>query len=818
MQETLEQKIARLERAILKGGGPGLKSESPATKKIGGTTARPGSVRSGYGVDANKLPRIDKLVDKLANAIEFGVDSRFFGVPGIAVDAIEAALRPDYSFEDMRNLRQERIQSLPTTVQIGASVVGGRGGSAPSVAKAIPQFGKWAAAQGSKLGWEGVRNRALAGLVEGAGQGVASGVGENVGSTSGVINPALMGLGFGAGLGTAAPALMGGLRWAGESTGVLKPGMSDAKRLAVEALEIATGKTPSKPVTPRDRFDAPSRDVDILGDDALALARGSGRTIAGRAAGRIEYGDEAGQELPNMRAVVKQTTGVGEEEARRINLDRTNLKEAREAAEPTMTSGLNALERTTGRTPDIRGELDRLEQLRLGDEGPVKAAYKAAEAASARNGAVIPPEWSEFLKQREGAAAFLRAIERREAEGLLAFKEKRPHNPLPYETIGGKKVTLPDAQAWFEMRQELAHLADLNPSAPAPKLSPAAIAINRDLHNVAEANQSFEYNAANDILKQIIGDEDAYKTGLREISGLPVPDKMLTASLDAVEEGRRRVALIGDPVAKQQALQRVAMTEKAMQFFIAQQMKTGQSVKEMLEKLKDPRSDISRQFALAGIPESFAASQRGYEMVPRELQRNLGLGIFEADVGSFPSVRKEMAKSPTARRVVQESVGAAAQDRLTGGNRLDLDVPGREEAFGLGTRTPEGLGTAKATERSWSAAKTLRESIIGGEGKITPPDAGSRMDKIFRAATPSVTWTASRLAHAMAESGKIEGTESMAKEIMRLVLSEPGSTAKAIAELQAIRGKYAATAQRAAGLLGRASGTAGSSANDPLRP
>jgi hypothetical protein len=70
----------------------------------------------------------------------------------------------------------------------------------------------------------------------------------------------------------------------------------------------------------------------------------------------------------------------------------------------------------------------------------------------------------------------------------------------------------------------------------------------------------------------------------------------------------------------------------------------------------------------------------------------------------------------------------------------------------------------------------------------------------------------------MAESGKIEGTESMAKEIMRLVLGEPGSTAKAIAELQAIRGKYAAAAQRAAGLLGRASGAGGSISNDPIRP
>ena len=335
---------------------------------------------------------------------------------------------------------------------------------------------------------------------------------------------------------------------------------------------------------------------------------------------------------------------------------------------------------------------------------------------------------------------------------------------------------------------------------------------------MAKANQSAEYNAADDILKQIIGDEDAYKTGLREIPGLPVPDKMLTASLDAAEEGRRKIPLISNLVERQQALQRVAMTEKAMQFLIAQQIKTGESVKEMLEKLKDPRSDLSRQFKLAGIPESFAASQRGYEMVPRELQRNMGLDIFEAKVGSFPSVRKEMAKSPTARRVVQESVGAAAQDRLTGGNRLDLDVGSKMEAFGLGTRTPEGAGTAKATERSWSAAKALRESIIGGPDPVKTPDAAGKLDKFMRKVTPSVTWTASRLAHSMAESGKIEGTESMAKEIMRLVLGEPGSTAKAIAELQAIRGKYAAAAQRAAGLLGRASGAAGSISNDPIRP
>ena len=74
--------------------------------------------------------------------------------------------------------------------------------------------------------------------------------------------------------------------------------------------------------------------------------------------------------------------------------------------------------------------------------------------------------------------------------------------------------------------------------------------------------------------------------------------------------------------------------------------------------------------------------------------------------------------------------------------------------------------------------------------------------------TPSTTWTISKILHAVSEAFAGKGRDAMAEEIVRIVLSEPGSTVSAIKQLQSIRGANAAVAMKAAGILGRMSGSA----------
>jgi len=192
--------------------------------------------------------------------------------------------------------------------------------------------------------------------------------------------------------------------------------------------------------------------------------------------------------------------------------------------------------------------------------------------------------------------------------------------------------------------------------------------------------------------------------------------------------------------------------------------------------------------------------------------RTLGLDIFNtpsvptslAPAKSLEMMRRDMSRmSPEERIIVQQGGGAALEGMRKKGLNLDPGTDEWNEQLFLASKGAPEAQVYRDAAGSWTTAKALENLLLGSKGPTTPINAGTFMDRAVRTVTPSATWTASRVAQALSQSGADADTDSMASELVRIVLDKPGSIERSIAELNMIRGARAAVASRAANMLAR---------------
>lgn len=993
MQETLAEKRDRLAREREERGrtgqsDPSVSSEastSPVAKKVGGITPKPGSVRSGYAVDSGQRPRIDETQSLTGNAIENAVDSRFWGAPGIATDALEAALRPDYSFSDMRDLRQERMESLPTALRIGSSIGGSLGSGALTAAKAIPALGRYAEKYAEGLGWKALGKRTLARLAEGGVSGGATALGETVGTSRGV-DPGQVAAAtaLGAGFGATVPVFTGSARWLGEAVGALDPSMPAGRRLAIAALEAASGRSPFRESSAPVPYGATVRDIDTAGlpvdkarGDVGAALRGATKTIAGRTVAEEMLASDAAREAGAMRDAAEHATGVSRDQGSALSVAHNKIVEARELAnkearaayelakqrefgalrnwevndaagnrargqeiadqQARVAAAKNAYDVTEaerrlahvkagqdaseawaaakdareGRSVDARKTYRETEALRRADHEAKKLAFDESERGmgdvldvlgSVGDGRAVPnphttlanittarttfaekafpeagrslagvPYKAEEMAARVAKSPVLQKAWRAAVVKRLEVTTADPsYPPLPTKTVNGEVIAVPDAVAWNDMQQFNQQASETIPGAR--PLDTSQLAISGALKHAGwlAEGQHPKYQEIDAAFKKSWDEERALVASSKPMSwdlNPQHPNQSLGARLEA------RATMSPEDVVKDQNIIRAK--------FGAMIKDSNLSPGELVKRLGESESKESAMVLLGwgpgarqeiigklGRPSNPGSYQGGpkpvkeppvpslvkqgkyipspepeveapippwlsapkppevaQEPVPgmvsgREQNFATGRKIFETpmDAGAkdpafdIPNeISRRAALSAADRATAQQAGGAALQARLGEGGDVSPDANGKfTDQFlaqlGLASKSPQDAKIFEDASRSWSGARALRESLVGGEGPATIPNAASPWDKFVRQLTPSATWTASRMAHALAESGAHANTQGMAAEIVRIVLGEPGSTVSAIKQLRAIRGKDAAVAMKAAGILGRVSG------------
>lgn len=209
---------------------------------------------------------------------------------------------------------------------------------------------------------------------------------------------------------------------------------------------------------------------------------------------------------------------------------------------------------------------------------------------------------------------------------------------------------------------------------------------------------------------------------------------------------------------------------------------------------------------VSGREQNFATGRKIFET-----PMDAGAGNPAFDIPN--EIDRRLALSAADRATAQQAGGAALQARLAEGGNVSPDANGKfTDQFlaqlGLASKSPQDAKIFEDASRSWSGARALRDALVGGQVPSTVVDAASLATKGGRMVTPSTTWTISKILHAVSEAFAGKGRDAMAEEIVRIVLGEPGSTVSAIKQLQSIRGANAAVAMKAAGILGRMSGSA----------
>ena len=212
------------------------------------------------------------------------------------------------------------------------------------------------------------------------------------------------------------------------------------------------------------------------------------------------------------------------------------------------------------------------------------------------------------------------------------------------------------------------------------------------------------------------------------------------------------------------------------------------------------------------VPATEVAPQVIEEESRNQFLRILGLDIFKtpsvptslAPAKSLEMMRGDMSRmSPEERIIVQQGGGAALEGMRKKGSNLDPRTDEWNEQLRLASKGEPEAQAYRDAAGSWTTAKTLENLLLGDRGPATAINAGTVWDRAVRTVTPSATWTASRIAQALSQSGADADTDSMASELVRIVLGTPGSIERSIAELNMIRGARAAVASRAASMLGR---------------
>lgn len=212
------------------------------------------------------------------------------------------------------------------------------------------------------------------------------------------------------------------------------------------------------------------------------------------------------------------------------------------------------------------------------------------------------------------------------------------------------------------------------------------------------------------------------------------------------------------------------------------------------------------------VPATKVAPQVIEEESRNQFLRALGLDIFNTPSIPVPSalaksletMRGDMSRmSPEERIIVQQGGGAALEGMRKKGLNLDPGTDEWNEQLLLASKGAPEAQVYRDAAGSWTTAKALENLLLGSKGPTTPINAGTFMDRAVRTVTPSATWTASRVAQALSQSGVDADTDSMASELVRIVLDKPGSIERSIAELNMIRGARAAVASRAANMLAR---------------
>lgn len=431
----------------------------------------------------------------------------------------------------------------------------------------------------------------------------------------------------------------------------------------------------------------------------------------------------------------------------------------------------------------------------------------------------------------------------REAENnrLERIANDPSYPPLPEMTIEGKIVKVPDAEFWQDVQTANAQAANTIPDAK-PLKGARVYQNSAKVHNDWLAiNQHRDFKAA----------DAAFKKSWDEQRDFILSTKSLKFTLDPLQPNQSidarlqaRLTMTPEEILKDQNLIRAKLNDEIRDSGISpeefikrlRQKSSKESAQVYLAWGAGAREDMLKKLARPANPGAYVKLTKPKKEIPlskwesspkppavaqapvpeiasgQELSLGRGFDIFTTPSSptgatpekSLPAVRDFLATlSPADRRAFQEAGGAALQGIRRSGKNLDPGTKEWAEQVALASQTPEGAAAFQKTAAAWATADVARQALIGGKGPVVGINPESVGQKVFNMVTPSTAWSASRVAHEIANKGLDENSENMASEIMRIVLSNPGTIQKSITELQNIRGANNRLAHRAANKLSR---------------
>lgn len=836
---------------------------SPKPLKIPGVMADASTVSRTPRADPGFLGALSSIVP--ANAMNMAESALDVGaVPGAVTDFLASAL-PGRTFQGNRDERQARRNSLSLSEALAAGflpgLIPGNAGAMfnANLSSSIPKYAAAALAAANTKGLRGVALRAGGRLRDAAFTGATTGFGENIGTTSGVVAPTVLGLLGGGVIGTVGAPTVRGAGWLAEHTPYIGPlakklmgrgpQMSKAEQGALEYAEVAEAATPSR--FTNKTIDHPSqRVIDEAGPELEELFRAAANTPKGHRLLSESLPSRSNEGWDALMASLSRNTDVTPQEAEQMALMIADLKRSRVATDvadkakhyefelaergahdaakaasevkPTQTSVLDAMESQYGKPGSVLALLElRDTMIKEADE----VYYAEARRLSSERGISEPKNWDEI----KNTAVGMEAVRNAERVGHAAALND-PRRAVPTTEIGElgsgagpKFVNRGTEDIAHAAKGEAMFMAGQTPATP-PRNSPAERSAAMELAKSLKPNISPEFQLADDMHKANAEAIRRVEQGLTLPRSNPGPGEYRTGSLEARQKSQAKLST--DQLRESQLAQQAALYAE---------VQDGKSPEALIKELQDPRStkaqawdmafgkgsaeSFSNLFRVPDAPASYSARPAPLPaiMTPREQQATRGLDILKTKTIpnsdnpelSLAELERYITKLPQDQQeVVRQYAAAQFQAKIAARNPLNLSVPENLRQLAVATGTPEGAQRVAATEAAWEKSRALDASLLGSKGPARKQDRRGIPGFISDIYSPSTPWMLAKAGRTLTSEAGNSAADAQGEELIKLALGGSGTMQQKIAGLRSIKGLNEAGQRRVATILARMFGVA----------
>ena len=828
--------------------------------------------------DPERKRDVNDTIGAVAQAVLGGAT---FGIAGLLEDALTKG-----SFQQNREARGKNIEALPWYASIPAYVAGAvinpvggvvqaaRGVRAGlSAGKALAGASRSAPLLRSAPAAAGMGRVAFQGAKEGALQGAAGQLGENVGREGGIGPLAMrtaLGAVFGAPFGAAGGAI-GRQREVSKAAGrgffSRETPAEAAGRRASEAVDA--DKTYQVPVLPTGVGAPKPIALDVSGPTMQAEARKAAQSVPGRQAIEPIFAAREKQMPFSIEDAFDHATGTTAKDAEMLTKDlavleqfkaHANTKQQAEytaliaklkdqhaaavdmARRQSMGGALKVLKSESGgRAPDA---VETLGQLKAARSESANVDYPRAIEGTKGQPAPLTDEAKAFLKTPTGQAAW--AFAQRSRADVVASD---PSRALPEVVKGTRRprgfaptqlgpnaalakpetIVVPDAEAWHVMKRYLADAAKLGPGESTPEgLSSIHAGNALKLHGTALDQQDELFRAADLAYAEKSGEMTATKLGMVQARANPPVQQALSRSLTAIE---KRSADLPPNEAD--------LFREGKRFSIASLFRRGLSTKKAADMLEEPSSDLSREIVLAygeDAPQRIAAQLRAQQVgklklppkpadiaLDPEAQATVtGLGVRTTPVAPATSAPERSlgaledripSMSLAEQQTLQRGAAAAERGELASGRALDLTNPERMRQFRIAAESPAKAQAMGQVEQAWKDIAKRQGTILGSESHLAPEPFGL-WDIIKQSVSASLPYTGARAVrtvgtHPITKAGAARKGLADAS-FLKLLGDDPKALSEVIRQIAELGTRSSAAAGRGSATAGRLGGVGAS--------